>query len=56
MPFTISEEVEAREAKIKDYFLQEMYKLINEKYISEAKILAMATNVMYIFPRYYTLV
>ncbi|XP_053976435.1 protein phosphatase 1 regulatory subunit 21 [Hylaeus volcanicus] len=44
VPFAIPEEIEAREAKIRDYFLQEIDKLIMEKHIYHAKNLAMAAN------------
>lgn len=44
VPFAIPEEIEAREAKIRDYFLQEMDKLITEKHICHVKNLAMAAN------------
>lgn len=44
VPFAIPEEIEAREAKIRDYFLQEIDKLITEKRIYHVKNLAMAAN------------
>ncbi|XP_076764731.1 uncharacterized protein LOC143431688 [Xylocopa sonorina] len=44
VPFAIPEEIEAREAKIRDYFLQEIDKLITEKHIYHVKNLAMAAN------------
>ncbi|XP_034179126.1 uncharacterized protein LOC117603765 isoform X1 [Osmia lignaria lignaria] len=44
VPFAIPEEIEAREAKIRDYFLQEIDKLISEKHIYHVKNLAMAAN------------
>nr|XP_031838146.1 CAP-Gly domain-containing linker protein 1 isoform X2 [Nomia melanderi] len=44
VPFPIPEEIEAREAKIRDYFLQEIDKLITEKNIYHVKNLAMAAN------------
>lgn len=44
IPFAIPEEIEAREAKIRDYFLQEIDKLITEKHIYHVKNLAMAAN------------
>ncbi|KZC13415.1 PREDICTED: protein phosphatase 1 regulatory subunit 21 [Dufourea novaeangliae] len=44
VPFPIPEEIEAREAKIRDYFLQEIDKLITEKSIYHVKNLAMAAN------------
>ena len=44
VPFTIPEEIEAREARIRDYFLQEIDKLIMEKHICHVKNLAMAAN------------
>ncbi|XP_011636762.1 ankyrin repeat domain-containing protein 18A isoform X2 [Pogonomyrmex barbatus] len=43
-PFTIPEEIEARELKIKNYFLEEIERLTNEKYIYHIKNLAMAAN------------
>lgn len=43
-PFAIPEEIEAREGKIRDYFLQEIDKLITEKHIYHVKNLAMAAN------------
>ncbi|XP_034941413.1 ERC protein 2 [Chelonus insularis] len=43
-PFAIPEEIEAREGKIKEYFLKEIDKLINEKHIYHAKNLAIAAN------------
>lgn len=46
VPFTIPEEIEARETKIRDYFLQEIDKLIMEKHIYHVKNLAMAANVI----------
>ncbi|XP_006620765.1 coiled-coil domain-containing protein 89 [Apis dorsata] len=44
IPFAIPEEIEAREAKIQDYFLQEIDKLITEKHIYHVKNLAMAAT------------
>ncbi|KAK9301230.1 hypothetical protein QLX08_006315 [Tetragonisca angustula] len=44
VPFAIPEEIEAREAKIREYFLQEIDKLISEKHIYHVKNLAMAAN------------
>lgn len=44
VPFAIPEEIEAREAKIRDYFLQEIDKLIIDKHIYHVKNLAMAAN------------
>ncbi|XP_033315708.1 spindle pole body component 110 isoform X2 [Bombus bifarius] len=44
VPLAIPEEIEAREAKIRDYFLQEIDKLITEKHIYHVKNLAMAAN------------
>lgn len=44
-PFALPEEIEARELKIRDYFLEEIEKLINEKYMCYMKNLAMAANV-----------
>ncbi|XP_011312433.1 protein phosphatase 1 regulatory subunit 21 [Fopius arisanus] len=43
-PFAISEEIEARETKIRDYFLREIERLVNEKHICHAKNLAIAAN------------
>ncbi|XP_066599831.1 protein phosphatase 1 regulatory subunit 21 [Prorops nasuta] len=43
-PFPIPDEVEARESKIKEYFLNEIDKLITEKHIYHAKNLVMAAN------------
>lgn len=43
-PFALPEEVEAREAKIREYFLDEINKLIMEKHIYHVKNLAMAAN------------
>lgn len=43
-PFALPEEVEARELKIRDYFLQEIEKITNEKHICHIKNLAMAAN------------
>ncbi|XP_063991826.1 ELKS/Rab6-interacting/CAST family member 1 isoform X2 [Diachasmimorpha longicaudata] len=43
-PFAIPEEIEAREAKIRDYFLREIERLVNEKHICHAKNLAIAAN------------
>ncbi|CAK9814692.1 Protein phosphatase 1 regulatory subunit 21 [Anthophora quadrimaculata] len=44
VPFAIPEEIEAREAKIRDYFLQEIDKLVAEKHTYHVKNLAMAAN------------
>ncbi|EFN82378.1 myosin-10 [Harpegnathos saltator] len=44
VPFALPEEIEARELKIRDYFLEEIEKLINEKYMCHIKNLAMAAN------------
>ncbi|XP_043257927.1 ERC protein 2 [Colletes gigas] len=44
VPFAIPEEIEAREAKIRDYFLQEIDKLITEKQVYHVKNLAIAAN------------
>lgn len=44
-PFALPEEIEARELKIRDYFLEEIEKLINEKYMCHIKNLAMVANV-----------
>lgn len=44
VPFPIPEEIEAREAKIREYFLEEIDKLITEKNIYHVKNLAMAAN------------
>lgn len=46
VPFALPGEVEAREAKIRDYFLQEIDKLMTEKHIYHVKNLAMAANVI----------
>lgn len=43
-PFAIPEEIEVREAKIRDYFLEEIDQLIMEKHICHVKNLAMAAN------------
>ncbi|XP_043273202.1 protein MLP1 isoform X2 [Venturia canescens] len=43
-PFTIPEEIETREAKIRDYFLREIDKLITEKHICHVENLAIAAN------------
>ncbi|XP_032664664.1 spindle pole body component 110 [Odontomachus brunneus] len=43
-PFALPEEIEARELRIRDYFLEEIEKLINEKYMCHIKNLAMAAN------------
>ncbi|XP_012533183.1 uncharacterized protein LOC105834895 [Monomorium pharaonis] len=43
-PFAIPEEIEARELKIRDYFLEEIERLTNEKYVYHIKNLAMAAN------------
>lgn len=45
-PFALPEEIEARELKIRDYFLEEIERITNEKYIYHIKNLAMAANVM----------
>lgn len=45
VPFPIPEEIEAREAKIKDYFLREIDRLITEKHICHVENLAIAANV-----------
>ncbi|XP_076302362.1 uncharacterized protein LOC143220628 [Lasioglossum baleicum] len=44
VPFALPGEIEAREAKIRDYFLQEIDKLMTEKHIYHVKNLAMAAN------------
>lgn len=44
-PFALPAEIEARELKIRDYFLEEVEKLINEKYMCHIKNLAMVANV-----------
>ncbi|XP_057338987.1 protein phosphatase 1 regulatory subunit 21 [Microplitis mediator] len=43
-PFALPDEIEAREAKIKDYFQREIDKLITEKQIYHAKNLAIAAS------------
>ncbi|XP_035727483.1 flagellar attachment zone protein 1-like isoform X1 [Vespa mandarinia] len=43
-PFALPKEIEAREAKIREYFLDEINKLIMEKHICHVKNLAMAAN------------
>ncbi|TGZ57028.1 Beclin 1-associated autophagy-related key regulator [Temnothorax longispinosus] len=43
-PFAIPEEIEARELKIRDYFLEEIERLTNEKHVYHIKNLAMAAN------------
>ncbi|XP_012216663.1 putative leucine-rich repeat-containing protein DDB_G0290503 isoform X2 [Linepithema humile] len=43
-PFALPEEVTARELKIRDYFLQEIERITNEKHICHIKNLAMAAN------------
>nr|XP_050865583.1 uncharacterized protein LOC127070970 isoform X2 [Vespula vulgaris] len=43
-PFALPEEIEAREGKIREYFLDEINKLIMEKHICHVKNLAMAAN------------
>ncbi|XP_070519473.1 putative leucine-rich repeat-containing protein DDB_G0290503 isoform X2 [Cardiocondyla obscurior] len=43
-PFAIPEEIEARELKIRDYFLEEIERLTNEKHIYHVKNVAMAAN------------
>jgi len=45
VPFAIPEEIEARELKIRDYFLEEIERLTNEKHVYHIKNLAMAANV-----------
>lgn len=40
------EEIEARELKIRDYFLEEIERITNEKHVYHIKNLAMAANVM----------
>ncbi|XP_017882274.1 protein phosphatase 1 regulatory subunit 21 [Ceratina calcarata] len=44
VPFAIPEEIEAREAKIRDFFLQEIDKLITEKHVCRVQNLALAAN------------
>lgn len=44
-PFIVPQEVEAREARIKDYFKRELSKLIAEKEMYHVKNLAMAADV-----------
>ncbi|XP_011881660.1 PREDICTED: ankyrin repeat domain-containing protein 18A [Vollenhovia emeryi] len=43
-PFAIPEETEARELKIRDYFLEEIERLTNEKHVCHIKNIAMAAN------------
>lgn len=43
-PFALPEEIEAREGKIREYFLDEINKLIMEKHMYHVKNLAMAAN------------
>ncbi|XP_050445342.1 chromosome partition protein Smc [Cataglyphis hispanica] len=43
-PFALPEEIEARELKIRNYFLEEIERLTNEKHICHIKNLAMAAN------------
>ncbi|XP_015588783.1 protein phosphatase 1 regulatory subunit 21 [Cephus cinctus] len=43
-PFPIPEEIEAREAKIKDYFIREIDNLVNEKHLCHVKNLSIAAN------------
>lgn len=43
-PFAVPEEIEAREAKIREYFLREIDKLVTEKHLCHVKNLAIATN------------
>lgn len=43
-PFAVPEEIEAREIKIKEYFLREIDKLITEKHLCHVKNLAIAAN------------
>lgn len=43
-PFAIPEEIEARELKIRDYFLEEIERLTNEKHVYHIKNVAMAAN------------
>lgn len=45
-PFALPEEIEVREVKIRDYFLEEIERITNEKHIYHIKNLAMAANVM----------
>lgn len=44
-PFAVQEEIEARETKIKEYFLKEIDRLITEKHICHVRNLAIAANV-----------
>ncbi|XP_072755793.1 uncharacterized protein [Anoplolepis gracilipes] len=44
VPFALPEEIEARELKIRDYFLEEIERITNEKHICHIKNLAMAAN------------
>lgn len=43
-PFAIPEEIEARELKMRDYFLEEIERITNEKHVYHIKNLAMAAN------------
>ncbi|CAL1675061.1 unnamed protein product [Lasius platythorax] len=43
-PFALPEEIEVREVKIRDYFLEEIERITNEKHIYHIKNLAMAAN------------
>ncbi|KAG7202938.1 hypothetical protein KM043_010079 [Ampulex compressa] len=43
-PFAIPDEIEVREEKIREYFLEEIDKIIMEKHICHVKNLAMAAN------------
>ena len=45
-PFAIPDEIEARELKIRNYFLEEIERLTNEKHVYHIKNLAMAANVI----------
>ncbi|KAJ8673472.1 hypothetical protein QAD02_004734 [Eretmocerus hayati] len=44
VPFAIPEEIEAREMKIKEYFLREIDKLVTEKHLCHVRNLAIAAN------------
>lgn len=44
-PFAIPEEIEARETRIREYFLREIDRLITEKHICHVRNLAIAANV-----------
>lgn len=48
-PFTLPEEIEAREIKIREYFLKEIDRLVTEKHICHIRNLAIAANVSKVF-------